>query len=228
MITAGHKSARLEARMLGTYEPLGASDTFDLTRVSDPSARIISGETVLKDHADRPIGTVNQVVLGANYTILRYRGTSAVAGAESLEVKADGRVLGSYGELAPMRYLADGQELVFGPVPPGALTLEIRHLGEKSGLAVEERVESDTGVKWNGAEAVVTVDIPLVMDAPWRDATLLTDGPNYKGEVREVGRQGLQVLYEVRSDPVPPGTVIRAVQLWADRMFPGPPVSIDL
>jgi hypothetical protein len=228
IITAGHDNARLQVKDRRTFDPLGMSEQFDLTWVSDPNARVIWKEIPLFDHQRTPVGTITQVVLGANYTILRYQPTRAIAKADTLEVRASGEMLAPYGELAPMRYLTDGQELVFGPVPSGAKTLEVRALGN-SAMSVSANLNPDTDVVTkNGSETVVTFNFPKAMEAPWSFAFLVAGTESYPAEVREIDRVDYMVRYELRSRGIPPEKEVTAVQLHADRSFPGPLVPIDL
>ncbi|MDF2626375.1 MAG: hypothetical protein K0R39_206 [Symbiobacteriaceae bacterium] len=228
VITAGRKNARLEIRQRDTNELLTASAPFDLTRVSDPDARVVWGETVIFDHARIPLGTVDQIMLGANYTLLRYRPAGIIAHADTLDVKADGKTLDAYGELAPMRYLTDGQELVFGPVPPGAEEIEVTGRGSGAGAYVSMGLNSTTDVQRYGLDTIVIVDLMVDKDAPFQEATLLTPGEAYRAEVREVERRNNLVRYELRANGIPPGAEVIGVQLYAERQFPGRPVTIDL
>jgi hypothetical protein len=227
-ITAGHDNARLQVKDRRTYDLLGMSEQFDLIWVSDPNARVIWREIPLLDHQRTPVGTIIQVTLGANYTILRYKPTRAIAKADTLEVRANGEMLEPYGDLAPMRYLTDGQELVFGPVPSGAKTLEVRALGN-SAMSVSANLNPATDVVTkDGSETVVSFSFPQSMEAPWRFAFLVAGTESYPAEVREIDRFDYIVRYELRSRGIPPGKEVTAVQLHADRSFPGPLVPIDL
>lgn len=229
VVTAGQRSARLEIRQRGTDGPLVASEPFELTRVVDLAARVIERETVLLNYGGMPVGKVTEVVLGANYTMLKYWGTAAVAKDDTLEVKADGVPLEAYGDLKPIQYLSDGQQLVFGPVPPGTRTLVVtpRESATFTGVGTAITPGNDE-VTWNGGEVKVVVEFPLAWAGPWERAELLDEHRSYQATVRELERTRNGILMEFRSDQVPSGATLLFASVRSDRRPPGIPVTIEL